>query len=690
DQDALVVPPSGKAFLQKTPIDPPFPSSNSITSTATLAADGTLTGHFDVLMEADLALDLRAGFRQLAPAQWQTLVQQISYAFGFAGDVSGVEVENLENVDKPFHYSYDYNRKNYSDWAEHKITFPLPPLSFGPGPDAEKPKEPFWSGDPGDFSYRASIRLPSDFAPDLPSDVSLTTDFAGYSSHYSLKDGTFACERKLTIKRSKVALEQWAAYQKFIASVQSDQTTFISLSEPTAEAGNAKTAPGQPLPTEKNSAKASDLVNRAIAALQARNLSEGRDLLAQAQQLNPKEPKLWLLYANVAFLSGQMDEALADARKEIQLHPDEPWAYGQLALFLTKTGKRDEAIDTCRKALQLWPQNEEIAGSLVTLLLQSKRYSEIAPALEKSIAAAPENYRLRVLRVQGLLGTADHAQALAEAQEIAKATTEPLILNNLAYYLADSGVTTPSAVEWAQQAISQTEQGCAHVTLAGLQQKDIGTVNLLSAEWDTLGWVYFKQGDLAAARRYMDAAWRLSQDATKADHLGQLYQKQGKPGQAIHMWRLALAEQPQDETAKQLLQKAGAPVIPPVTHPGPSKQPAVSPAEELSLMRTVKLPGLPNDTPLADYFVLVSRQGVQDVQIAAQAEATKPVKEALQNAKFDLVFPDDGPEEIVRRGILSCSAYTNPNCQFTMLPLSATSVVGLLNSSLEAKEPRHP
>jgi TonB family protein len=207
----------------------------------------------------------------------------------------------------------------------------------------------------------------------------------------------------------------------------------------------------------------------------------------------------------------------------------------------------------------------------------------------------------------------------------------------------------------------------------------MGDMNLLAAEWDTLGWVYFKQGDLAQAEKYVNAAWLQSQNSDVADHLAQIYERQGKQTQAIHMWRLALADRANNEDARQRLQKAGAAMVPPRVRGADW----MSPGEELGRLRTIKVPGLPKDTPIADYFVAVSRQGVQEVEIAADAEPPKGVKEALRAADFHFVFPDEGTEKIVRRGILSCSPYTTPNCQFTMLTLSMTNVVGLKKRSRE-------
>ena len=66
-----------------------------------------------------------------------------------------------------------------------------------------------------------------------------------------------------------------------------------------------------------------------------------------------------------------------------------------------------------------------------------------------------------------------------------------------------------------------------HITLD--QLSEVGTIGNY---WDTLGWVYFQQGDLAKASRYVDASWLLSQHGEVGDHLAQILEKQGHKEQA--------------------------------------------------------------------------------------------------------------------------------------------------------------
>jgi tetratricopeptide (TPR) repeat protein len=241
------------------------------------------------------------------------------------GDVSAVTVENLEDIEKPFHIRYDYTRKNFSGWQEHKITPPLPALGFGPGDGAEKPSEPFWAAAPGLTTYRASVKLPKGFTIEAPKDADLQDAFAAYSAHYAVKDDELTVERTMRIRQAKVAESQWAAYQAFSKGLREEQARFFSLVETGSERASAS--------AEKSNAAAA-LVAQAIAAWPARNLDRVRELLGQAEQLNPTQSKLWGIYGALEMQSSNFDKAIADCRKEIYFHPEEIQAYQQLSLVL--------------------------------------------------------------------------------------------------------------------------------------------------------------------------------------------------------------------------------------------------------------------------------------------------------------------------------------------------------------------
>jgi tetratricopeptide (TPR) repeat protein len=174
------------------------------------------------------------------------------------------------------------------------------------------------------------------------------------------------------------------------------------------------------------------------------------------------------------------------------------------------------------------PEDATLALQTSQQLIATKRYAEVAALLEKPIIANAQRYDLQVERAIGLLRSGNKDEGRAEAQKIAKGTADSDLLNNLAYEMAETGISVQMAREMAQKAVDQLEHDCAQVTLGSLEAKDLKDVNSLASAWDTLGWIYFKRNDLTTAEKYIVASWRLSQRAEVADHLRHIYDKMAR------------------------------------------------------------------------------------------------------------------------------------------------------------------
>jgi len=72
---------------------------------------------------------------------------------------------------------------------------------------------------------------------------------------------------------------------------------------------------------------------------------------------------------------------------------------------------------------------------------------------------------------------------------------------------------------------------------------------------DTLGWVYFKKGQLKEAERYLSNASIFMEDSEIYDHLGQVYYEMGEFEKAKTNWQKALKLEPKRIIVKQRLQK---------------------------------------------------------------------------------------------------------------------------------------
>ena len=161
----------------------------------------------------------------------------------------------------------------------------------------------------------------------------------------------------------------------------------------------------------------------------------------------------------------------------------------------------------------------------------------------------------------------------------------------------------------SENAMNQIEQECAKANLAGFENKDLARVVELAAQWDTVGWTYFKRGDIAKAEKYVEASWQLSQRTEVGDHLGQIYDKEGRHDDAIYIWRLAEASNGDKEDVKERLRTARAAPFE-VLHLASSttKKFPVSAVEKLSRLRTINIPDLPKQTGIAEFFLLVSQR----------------------------------------------------------------------------------
>lgn len=199
--------------------------------------------------------------------------------------------------------------------------------------------------------------------------------------------------------------------------------------------------------------------------------------------------------------------------------------------------------------------------------------------------------------------------------------------------------------------------------------------------------MYFRQNNVAKAEVYVKAAWQWGQHADVADHLAQIYERQGKRQAAVRMWRLALVADSKNEEAQQGLQRAGVSAVErPAMNRKRSNDAPISAAEEFGTLRTIKVPALPVQTGSAEFFLLVGRNGIEDVRLIGESHKFKEAGHAIKAAQYAWAFPDPGPEKIVRRGILSCSTYTHPSCELTMLLPSTTTTDGALSRPADHKD----
>jgi tetratricopeptide (TPR) repeat protein len=219
------------------------------------------------------------------------------------------------------------------------------------------------------------------------------------------------------------------------------------------------------------------------------------------------------------------------------------------------------------------------------------------------------------------------------------------------------------AQQYSESAVSATTAALRNLSLERLTQQDLPLVPSLIAYWDTLGWVYFGAGNLDKAEKYIAAAWMLGQHGEVGDHLGQIYEKEGKKDRALQTYALSLnGLRPTPETRERLAALAGAKKVD--TEVEKSRM-------ALQTMRTIDLGKVAKVTGTADFFILLAKgagpaASVEGVKFISGDEKLKGFADALRTADYHLALPDDSPVKILRRGVLSCSTETG-KCTFVLM-----------------------
>ncbi len=236
DKQALAIPAGRPAYLERTPVDLPYPQMVSFKADGKLSDKGVFTGRLEQSYRGDTELLMRATFRQVPESQWKEFLQRFSNSIGFGGEVKEPEVSAVEKTAEPFHFVYDYTREKYGEWDDRRIGPPMPPVGWElmPGVKQIKPVDDIEIGSPGEQVYASTIQLPDGWRLFPPDGADLNEDWAEYHSKYSFSNGKFTAERRLVFKKGKIPLADWDKYVKFREAIYADSSRMATLTGPDA------------------------------------------------------------------------------------------------------------------------------------------------------------------------------------------------------------------------------------------------------------------------------------------------------------------------------------------------------------------------------------------------------------------------------------------------------------------------
>jgi tetratricopeptide (TPR) repeat protein len=653
DRKALVIPGSSPPLLVSTPADPPFPTTQRFQIVSSIDSQGTLDAKVRLEDRGDSELALRMVYHSTPENRWQELTQQLAVGMGLRGAVSDVSVAPTEETSGPFWIQFSYHQTDYPDWKNRRVSLPVPStLLLSLNEEQKLSKAPLPLGAVEDVTYDVTMKFPQGYKPLPPQKVDLQNEFAEFTASYSLEDdalrGTFHLK---TLVREVPSTER-SQFSSFAKNIGETARRYVLVGNSTdAQVSSSSSAKS----TEPATGTAKSIYEAAIRAEKGGNYSTSAQLYEQVITLEPSYPDAWNRLAYDYGKLGKPQKEENALRKALALDPAARWAHYNLGNVLMAEKRYDEAISEYQKEIETKSNNSLVHLNLGRVYVLSDQPEKAIPELQTAATLMPTNPA-----VQFNLGLAyaktgppeKAAEALNRSVEL-EPTAERK--NSVAYEMAINKLQLDQAEKYVTSAIEYVAGQTKDLSLDHLSSEDVRLPGRVGEYWDTLGWVKFQQGKLSDAEKYVRSAWQVRSIGEIGDHLGQIYERQGKKAEAIEMYALALAApNTMPETRRRLTALVGG---------EPDTNRLIEQATgKLATSRTLEIKNAHSADGIAEFWILVDPSPkVIAVKFISGDEALNPFTTEIEATLFPKSFPDDSEIRLLRRGKLSCSR-SSDNC----------------------------
>lgn len=230
-------------------------------------------------------------------------------------------------------------------------------------------------------------------------------------------------------------------------------------------------------------------------------------------------------------------EALAFLEPLVSRAKNDPFVNARYIEMLSRTGDKMKANTLAAAQVRAGTRYVVSTGEA---FVQAGDYPAAISIIREGLKATPEDIDLQFQLGSTLERSGDRKAAeqvfttiLSQQPENANA------LNYLGYMWADANENLDRAQEMLTRAVAQDPRNGAYI--------------------DSLGWLYFRQGKLELAEKYLsDAVNLLPTDSTVHEHLGDVLARRGANDRALASYRTALTLDPTPENEQSIRTKIAA------------------------------------------------------------------------------------------------------------------------------------
>lgn len=295
---------------------------------------------------------------------------------------------------------------------------------------------------------------------------------------------------------------------------------------------------------------------------QKNDTSRGDHVFDVLREQYPHEPKVLDLSARYSAAKGNLALAEEEMSYALDQDPSNVEYWGQLMRYQMADDRPAQAMDTYRKSTGHIEDNQALKLMYASAATMAKDYDaaekgyeelihDVVPSLPLTDSISDTSVRntlsyddiVRLTTLYNALG--DMYYSAGNLDKTFKAyenslffyPSNPMTLNNYAYFLTENGGDLAKAEEMSKKSIEQSPDNATYL--------------------DTYAWILFKKKDYKEALEYQRKALECAKESGDADnaefysHLGDILFMNHEPDEALENWKRALELDPDDGLLKK-------------------------------------------------------------------------------------------------------------------------------------------
>jgi TonB family protein len=402
------------------------------------------------------------------------------------------------------------------------------------------------------------------------------------------------------------------------------------------------------------------LVRAADQAVRSRDYSTCAQLLEKVVSIDPNYKNAWNYLGWTYNALGQYDRAEAALRKAIAVDPRDPKAYNNLGQALSYQKKYDEAIPQYQKQIEINSKDPWAHANLGRVYTLTKQYDKAITELEVAATISSDDPSIPFNMGRAYAKSNAPEMAAKAFEKSAQLQPVPFRWNAVAYEMAVNKLDLGQAEKYAQSAIAAAVLQMRDTSLDRLTREDAAKASRIASYWDTWGWIQFQKGDLQEAEKYVRCARMIHSLSVNSDHLGQIYEKQGRKTDAVRMYQMALAaDSLAAETQERLVALANPQAnISSMTEEGRA---LLKESSTIIVKNSHQVEGF------GEFWILLSPgPTVRGVKFISGDDELAPFAKDLESISYPNTFPEATELRLLRRGRLACT-HSSPDCRLQMI-----------------------